>query len=172
MKNLSLLKASILLFSLLIFTNCNEQVGSLSDLNSKNIEESSLSQGMTNIVSIDEYNSLSDEEKEVVDMINSSINGLKGYSINSKGKISNHYAIFNINILDKKSNNYVLISSKETLDYNKNNLSAKGQECTACGIGSGIKCGKKIISYISDNGLKELDVHIEVDEEGCYKITY
>jgi hypothetical protein len=173
-KNKFKLGIVVALLSLLVFTNCEKENNVLNDTSSEVIADRITSSEMTNIVSSEEYNSLNDLEKEVVDMINSSINGLKGFSLNSKDKLSNHYATFNVNSSNSKNqfNNYILISSTNSKDYNKSDLSAKDKSCTACGIRTGIKCGRAIIAYISDNGLSDLDVHIHVNEDGCYEISW
>lgn len=130
---------------------------------------------MTDIVSSEEYANLSNSEKNIVDLLNSSINGLKGISLHSKENLSNHYATINVSTKNNNSafSSYILLTSKNNVEYQKGYTTrSAGSSCTACGIRTGIKCAKQIIGHIQDNDLSELDINIQVNEDGCYEISW
>ncbi len=167
------LKKSFCSLFLLLLASCLSETADQTEPIIEN-EELSLSE-MTDIATIDQYNELSDTEKSLVDLINSSINGLKGMSLHSKNKLSDHYATINFK-MDNSSqifSDYVLLSSKESLDYQ--NILIKfslDSSCTACGIRTGIKCAKEIASYLKEHGIRDIDIHLHVNDDGCFELTW
>ncbi len=174
MKKKSFLKMFIVVTSISFFTfiGCKKENTSQSNENLEEVsKKNELNHKMVNIASYDEYKNLNDNEKKVVDLINSSINGLIGLSLNSKGNLSDYVATFHINLSNSNNliSDYVLITKSNPKD---NVRVVNSESCTACGMVSGIKCAKRILQYIEENGLSDLTVHIHVNGDGCYEITW
>jgi|AntAceMinimDraft_17_1070374.scaffolds.fasta_scaffold03386_1 hypothetical protein len=125
---------------------------------------------ITNIVSSEEYLQLSDIEKQIADKINASINGLKGLSVNKKN-YTKYLAYFFVDTINDTSDFFdfevvLLDKEKEKKDM------LRANSCTISGYGSGVKCIKKISSHIKDNGLKDLDVQVHINQDGDYIIAW
>ncbi len=157
-------------FTLLLVLSCSDKKENNTQITN---EQKSLSK-MINITSSEEYKELNDLEKNVVNLINSSINGLRGMALHSKANLSKYYATINIDVrnVDSGLSNYILLSSKNNLDYEKSYKTHSSNPFTVCDIREGTKCAKQIIAHIEEKGLSELDVHIEVNNDGYYEISW
>ena len=160
MKNISFLVVAV---CVLLISCHNEEVIQTEASNNLSSELK-----MVNIATNQEYIKLTSLEKNIVDMINSSLNGLKGLSLNDSKNLNSYFATINISSdVDNNYQNYILFSK----DSKENSSTKLFNGCRVCGISSGIRCARAIVRYIKDNGLKDLDVHITVDGD-CYDVKY
>ena len=117
---------------------------------------------LTSCVSVEEYGSMSSDEKVLADLYNASIAGLKAMSMNGN---TNKYVSVVMFSTDNTKTNHLSIG----LDENSQN---KGRSCTVCGIRSAYSCIKQVKQYMADNGMSTITITFSSDSEGCAVATW
>jgi hypothetical protein len=119
------------------------------------------------IATNEEYNSATDREKEVIDIINSSIAALEGLSLNNKSKNLKYEATFSID-KDGLSGkfDFLAIGIKEDLA----NARTMSGSCHVCGLRSGIACAKELLKEVDEKGTVS---GISITKDGdCYDVKW
>ena len=139
--NLGLL---ILLIITSFFISCSDE----KDTNTTKIENSLVTQEFK-IVTADEYNRSTDQEKKLYDKINASVMALDIL------KSDDMEAIISVSKnADDLFSNAIIIAKSES----SNSLTARGGSCKVCGVSSAYSCLKRMQKEVTSD---EFDVHVK-----------
>lgn len=164
-------KTSYLIFILisLVLFSCKDAAQEATNDMQSNMKKETAEVGYSSIVSAKEYASMSDLEKEVVDMINLSFHSLEAISINNPSNSGLYTATFSIDKDGKRdSKDYFFLSILSTQEMRI--MRTEGGSCSACGFSSGISCAKAVLSAVDKAG-GSLSVSITKSGD-CYKVTW
>jgi len=114
-----------------------------------------------------EYQKSSPLVQKMANQVDAAVASLKTMEMYSNDKKSDYYAIVAVSKEEKGSvlANTIIISS----DGGK--LKDVQGSCTACNAAEGWSCYRQIKSYMKENNMDEIDLHVEVDD-GCATVTY
>lgn len=165
-------KQFVLVFLAMIFSvySCKESL----DLKSKqqNTQDPSRVIRESFLVNKTEYSILNSKEKQLADLVNSSIAGLEGLNANSE--YENYEAlVYFTTIKEDKFSNFVTFTKKES-NLNSNARKADeggcGGSCDVDGFRSAVSYVKAIVAEVDSCG--GLEVHISKNKDGSYHITW
>lgn len=156
MKKMKFINLGLLTLLVIIsfFIGCSDD----KDANKTKIEASLTTQEFK-IVTDDEYNRSTEQEKKLYDKINASVRALDAL------KSEDMEAIISISNNDNdKFSNAIIIAKSES----DNSLTARAGNCRVCGVSSAYSCLKKIQKDVSS---REFDVHVKRDGD-CVVLSW
>ncbi|MCY4562595.1 MAG: hypothetical protein OXC03_09955 [Flavobacteriaceae bacterium] len=125
------------------------------------------------VLSSEEYQELTQLEKQIIDKIGASINGLKSLSHHSPESVLKYSSTFIVSLDEKSIFNYFILldveNQQEKLMPIRENPSR--ESCESCTLSLGVECARKMIKTVQDNGLSELGVTIKKSND-CYDVSW
>lgn len=116
-----------------------------------------------NHVTADEYKSLSDTEKRLVDYINGAESALRALKVNGSKAYDGYAATLSLNLKGDKLSNFIAVGTAEP--------NANRQSCIICGLGSGVQCFRRIYETLQ-NGQTLVVTVVLVEGGDCAKVTW
>lgn len=112
-------------------------------------------------ITAEEYKTMDDVDKKLINYIDASIGALKGLNLNGKPALK-YVATISISEKDSKLDNNVVLSESEGGD------TSSAQSCSICDFGSGLRCYRKIRTQLG-NGPVVITVELVGD---CAQLTW
>lgn len=156
-----------ILISLFLFS-CKDATQEVTKDMQGNMQKKTAEVGYSSIVSAKEYTSMSDLEKEIVDMLNLSFHSLEAISIHNTSNSDFYTATFSIDKDGKRgAMDYFALS---ILSVEETRIMRTEGGCSACGFSSGISCAKAVLAAVDDAGGS---LSVSITKKGdCYQVTW